>query len=59
MRDTVVSKGTGLRIIYEGLYEGVCFGRIGKGKVGFGGSFAISKLGIMHFYDHRGVNDTR
>jgi hypothetical protein len=57
VRDTVVSRGKGWGIIYEGLYEEICFGRIGTGKIGFGSSIAIFKLGIMHFYDHRDESD--
>jgi hypothetical protein len=41
----------------RGTLRGYCFGRIGTGKIGFGSSIAIFKLGIMHFYDHRDESD--
>ena len=57
MRDTVA--GTVGRIIYEGLYEGLVLGALAQVRLASEAVFAIFKLGIMHFYDHRGVDDVR
>ena len=45
-------------IIYEGLYEGLVLGALAQVRLALEAVFAIFKLGIMHFYDHRGVDDS-